>query len=378
MGKKYTFASSLIYFIVVCLFVTIRMLSQFGIFDFMGDMGKYIVNGFLQIGILLVFSFLMFKFLTKRSFAKTFDNFSYHRISWRVILISIGLGVVVYCLNIFISAFFQAILTGLGYHAYSSGSGTSSVSALILGLVFTALLPAICEENLHRGMLLFGNTGLGMKNNILLTGLMFGLLHMNIEQFFYATIIGMFLNLVLYVSESIYPCMIIHFMNNGISVVMSYLISTGKSSGGIFYLLSSISTGNAILGFVTMFLLVVILLILLFILFKLLVKYSFEDSFKEKQKAVQQLSSKVNFYNDLNKIKYGENDETEGDMIFNSDGNQYVFVSFDDLKEYIKNNPNAVVPKPKKVKMDIRSKILLIMSIVLMSAVTIFSFIWGL
>ena len=103
MGKKYAFASSLIYFIVVCIFVTVRMLSQFGVFSFMGEAGNYIVNGVLQVGILLVFSFLMFKYLTKRSFKKTLNNFSYTKISWRIILISIGLGVVVYFLNIFIS-----------------------------------------------------------------------------------------------------------------------------------------------------------------------------------------------------------------------------------------------------------------------------------
>ena len=381
MGKKYAFASSLIYFIVVCIFVTVRMLSQFGVFSFMGEAGNYIVNGVLQVGILLVFSFLMFKYLTKRSFKKTLNNFSYTKISWRIILISIGLGVVVYFLNIFISAFFQSILFGLGYHSPNYGTSNSgTITSLILGLIFTAIIPAVCEENIHRGMLLFGNTGLGMKNNILLTGLMFGLLHMNIEQFFYATIIGMFLNFVLYVSESIYPCMIIHFMNNGISVVMSYLISSGKSTGGFLSYLSSLTSQNALIGFLTMFLTVVVLLICLFYLIKLLVKYSFEDKFRDKQKAVQDLAAKVNFYNDLEKKKNSDNLNAENaqDDVITFGDKQLIFMSFDEIKDFVKNNPDVPVPKPKKEKMETRTKVLLIMSIVLMSAVTLFSFIWGL
>ena len=203
---------------------------------------------------------------------------------------------------------------------------------------------------------------------------------MNIEQFFYATIIGMFLNFVLYVSESIYPCMIIHFMNNGISVVMSYLISSGKSTGGFLSYLSGLTSQNALIGFLTMFLTVVVLLICLFYLIKLLVKYSFEDKFRDKQKAVQDLAAKVNFYNDLDKIKNSDNlnaENTQDDVITFGD-KQLIFMSFDEIKDFVKNNPDVSAPKPKKEKMETRTKVLLIMSIVLMSAVTLFSFIWGL
>lgn len=378
MGKKYAFASSLIYFIVVCIFVTIRMLNHFHLLSFLGDYGSYIVNGILQVGILFFFSIFMFKYLTKRSLKKTLYNFSYTKVSFRVILISIGLGVVVYFLNIFVASFFNAILSSVGYE-FSSSSSSASVSiwTLILGLIFTAILPAICEENLHRGMLLFGNTGLGMKNNILLTGLTFGLLHMNIEQFFYATIIGIFLNFVLYITESIYPCMIIHFMNNGIGVLLSYLTNANVIQGGLFTKLNELLISNAAVGFVVMLIIVLVLVFLLFYLVRLLIKYSFEDGFKAKQKAVQQLATRVGFFSDIEKIKNGE-DVDEDSVLSNSD-KQFAFLSFDELKEKIKENPeNFVVQKPKKEKMETRTKILLIASIVLMSAVTLFTFIWGL
>ena len=376
MGKKYAFASSLIYFIVVCIFVTIRMLNYFGLLSFLGDYGTYIVNGILQLGILFFFSIFMFKFLAKQSLKKTLYNFSYTKVSFRVVLISIGLGVVVYFLNIFIASFFNAILTSMGYE-FSSSSSTGSVTiwTLVLGLIFTAVLPAICEENLHRGMLLFGNTGMGMKNNILLTGLMFGLLHMNIEQFFYATIIGIFLNFVLYITESVYPCMIIHFMNNGIGVLLSYLTATNTIQGGLFAKLNEITANNALVGFILIFIIVLVLVVLLLYLVRLLIKYSFEDGFKAKQKAVQQLVSRVGFFNDIQKIKSGES----YDDFLTDEEKGLAFLSLEELKDKIQENPeNFVIQKPKREKMETRTKILLIASIVLMSAVTLFTFIWGL
>lgn len=367
--KKSAFSASLIYFIVVCVFCVIRMLNSFHLLSFMGEVGNYIVNGFLQIGMLLLFSILMFKIMNKKSLKRTFRDFNYERISFKVVLISIGLGVVVYFLNVFVSSFFYAILESLGYSSSSgSGGGVVSIWTLVLGLIFTAILPAICEENLHRGMLLTSTSGLGMKNSILLTGLMFGLLHLNIEQFFYATLIGFFLGFVCYVSGSIYPCMIIHFMNNGISVLLSYLTASGTLHGGFFTQLNTILANNVVVGFVVMFITILVLVILLVVLTRLLLKVSFEDSIREKQKVMQNLATRVNYLNDVEKIK-GEEAENE---------KMFMFMSMEEIKKFMQDNPDAiVVPKPKREKSETRTKILLIASIVLSSAVTLFTLIWG-
>ena len=47
-------------------------------------------------------------------------------------------------------------------------------------------------------------------------------MHLNIEQFFYAAILGFLMGVVLMASQSIYPTMIIHFMNNALSTFMYY------------------------------------------------------------------------------------------------------------------------------------------------------------
>ncbi len=344
------------------------MLNSFGLLSFLGEYGKYIVNGGLQIGILFFFTIFMFKFLTKTSLKKTFYAFSYQKVSFRIVLISIGLGVVVYFLNIFIASFFNSILSLIGYEFSTSTSSTPTILTLILGLIFTAILPAICEENTHRGMLLFGNAKLGLVKNILLTGLMFGLLHMNIEQFFYATMIGIFLNFVLYATDSIYPSIIIHFMNNGIGVTLSYLTQTNVIRGGIFSKINEITSTNAMLGFIIIFVLMLVLVVLLIYLTKLLMRCSFEDSFKKKQKEVMDLTARFDFFSDIAKIKNGGKENE----LFNV--KDLEIISFDvDKGEH----HEVVLPKTKNEKMETRTKILHIASIVLMSAVTLFTLIWG-
>jgi hypothetical protein len=60
------------------------------------------------------------------------------------------------------------------------------------------------------------------RYGLLFSSLLFGLMHLNIQQFFYAMILGGLMGIVVLVADSIYPAMIIHFMNNALSIYFSY------------------------------------------------------------------------------------------------------------------------------------------------------------
>ena len=371
METRKTFSSLLIYYIVVCIFIAVRMLSYFNVFSFMGSAGNYIVNGFMQVGVLFLFSIITYKLMNKQTFRATFEDFNYRKTSYKVIFIAIGLGVVIYFLNVFVSSFFYAILDGLGYESpYASSSTGGSVWSLILSLIFTAILPAICEETLNRGMLLNGTRGLGMKKCILLNGLLFGLLHLNIEQFFYATLIGFFLGFVVYVTESIYPCMIIHFMNNGIGVVLSFLTSNGYISGGIFTQLNNLTSANPVLGILVMSVVFIVLVFLLGVLTRMLLRASVDANFHAKQKALQDLFTKFAYFEEVDKIQ-NENSIDE------SAEAKEAMLDMDKIKGFLEEHPDAVVIRTKKTKMNSLSKAILIFTITMSALVTIFSFIWG-
>ena len=85
------------------------------------------------------------------------------------------------------------------------------------------MLPGICEEFLHRGIVMHaGKKTTNPRYVLLISSILFGLVHLNIKQFFYAAILGYLIGIVGIISESIYPCIIIHFMNNFLGSFLYY------------------------------------------------------------------------------------------------------------------------------------------------------------
>ena len=172
----------------------------------MGEYGSYVLNLIIQVIAMFILPLVLFTKLNKQTYKKTFKDFSVKKINFKAVIYSILLGIVVFFLNLVVSVIFNAIISALGYSASSSSTMTEyPVWLFILTMIFTAVLPGICEEFTHRGMLLAGNKKLGMKKAIILSALFFGLMHMNIEQFFYATIIGLLLGYLTASTGSIIP-----------------------------------------------------------------------------------------------------------------------------------------------------------------------------
>lgn len=109
-----------------------------------------------------------------------------------------------------------------------------SMAELILNYPFPfafftiAVVPAVCEEVLCRGVLFWGYRKCGRWVAILLTALLFGILHMNPNQFFYAFALGIVFALVNDITGSILPSVFLHMYVNGRSVVLLYLTTKGN------------------------------------------------------------------------------------------------------------------------------------------------------
>ena len=94
---------------------------------------------------------------------------------------------------------------------------------LWLNLLFMALLPAVVEEFLFRGVLFQGFRNCGLLKTAVMTSLMFALAHGNLNQFLYAFAIGMFFAYLVEASGSVYASMIVHMILNTVTVVIVYL-----------------------------------------------------------------------------------------------------------------------------------------------------------
>lgn len=94
------------------------------------------------------------------------------------------------------------------------------MDASVAYLLFTvAITPAICEELVMRGVVMDAYRGKSLYTVIVMNGLLFGLFHMNANQFIYTFFIGMVLSLSVHYTNSIFAGMIIHFVNNALSIL---------------------------------------------------------------------------------------------------------------------------------------------------------------
>ncbi len=100
--------------------------------------------------------------------------------------------------------------------------------------VFTiAIVPALCEELLFRGVILSNLLPFGRTVAILGSGLLFGLMHENPLQIFYTSLMGVILGYVYIKTRSYWACVIIHFLNNSVSVVQSALVGRSDMLDGV-------------------------------------------------------------------------------------------------------------------------------------------------
>lgn len=92
---------------------------------------------------------------------------------------------------------------------------------LLFALFTVAVIPAVCEEVLFRGYILRAfEKSWGIIAAIIVSGLFFGLFHLQIGNLLPLATLGMILALMTWLSGSIWPAVVAHFINNGAAVVV--------------------------------------------------------------------------------------------------------------------------------------------------------------
>jgi len=87
-----------------------------------------------------------------------------------------------------------------------------------------AVLPSLFEEFLFRGMMYteYHAGGVSIHKIALISGIFFGLMHLNFYQAIYTTLLGVLYAYMVHYTRSILAPMLAHFVNNGIAVVLGY------------------------------------------------------------------------------------------------------------------------------------------------------------
>lgn len=126
---------------------------------------------------------------------------------------------------------FVSNLTSLFSTNYVQGSVQELVAyPFWLQLLIIAVLPACVEEFVFRGLIYHSYRKNGILGAAVLSGMVFGLMHLNINQLSYAAVMGIIFALLVEATGSMYSSMLAHFAANSYSVILMQLVS--MTSGG--------------------------------------------------------------------------------------------------------------------------------------------------
>lgn len=370
--KKKIFKTYFIYFMSMSIFCVMKIALSAGWFKLESQTLDIVYTIAIQIGLMIVLPIILYFTLIKpkKPIYQNFqDDFGFRRVKFSVILISIVLGIIVFVINVAVSSMFSGLLQLVGYHnPFTSSSQTvdTSISAFLLQVLLVAILPAIGEEFLHRGFLMNSIRNIGMKKAILISGLLFGFLHFNINQFFYATVLGIIMAFVGAVSRSVIPCMIIHFTNNFISVYLSFAQYNKWPLHNMYtWLAEKMNGGSKVLVFTICFIVIALLVALLIYLIVLIFKIT---TYNKVKKALDGA-----FEGDYEKDwQFNKQKQDAWRDVMKKSGT--LNINYEEMKSPI----DLVLPRDTiKVKATTRVNLFLYSSMILGFLITLFTFIWG-
>jgi membrane protease YdiL (CAAX protease family) len=123
------------------------------------------------------------------------------------------------------SYYFVELLKSLGYVPFEDGIEISTWLDFVLSTLFIAILPAVFEEILFRGVVLQGLRQFGDIFAVLVSSALFMLMHTNPSQTLFPFLSGIVLGFVFIKTGDLKYCMIIHFLNNFQSVAIQFFIN---------------------------------------------------------------------------------------------------------------------------------------------------------
>ena len=94
------------------------------------------------------------------------------------------------------------------------------IGYLVINLVSTALLPALVEELVFRGYLMGALRPFGDRQAIVMSALLFGLLHGNMTQVPFAFMLGLVFGYLTAKTNNLLIPIVIHFLNNAMAVLL--------------------------------------------------------------------------------------------------------------------------------------------------------------
>lgn len=157
------------------------------------------------------------------------DHFFAQRVSFAELLWSVFLGIGVFFLTSGLATVWSLLLEWLHVPMLSGSIPTETGWRFYAAAVLVALIPAITEEQLFRGLLLrtYSRSD-GWKMALIHTSLLFGLMHLQITSLPIFVLIGWVLGKLTQMSRSYYSAMVVH----GVYNLLALMFATAAQESG--------------------------------------------------------------------------------------------------------------------------------------------------
>ena len=209
------------------------------------------------------------------------------KFSIKYLLVTIFLSLVcVFGMSNFVSLF-DAVLAKIGFNgSYALPIPMDNFGYLVLNLILLAVLPAICEELVFRGIIFNGLKQYGNMKAVFLSATLFMLVHSSVEQTVYPFFVGIVLALLMLRTNNIIYPILLHFLNNAIVVVINYI---SVQSGAVSEF--TLSTFNILFAIA----LAILAVLCIVIVFKIILKNKNKSNLTSQENLNQNESSPNTF-----------------------------------------------------------------------------------
>lgn len=148
---------------------------------------------------------------------------------WATLLV-IPLSVALICMGQPLAEGFVRLVALIGYDTSAATSiMPSTPGELAATLILVALLPAIAEEYVFRGCVARAFARKGYVFAVFMSALLFAIMHGSPLQLVHQFLIGAVCAVLFFATRSLWPPIILHFLNNAIALVLGYVQSAGSA-----------------------------------------------------------------------------------------------------------------------------------------------------
>ncbi len=148
---------------------------------------------------------------------------------WATLLV-IPLSVALICMGQPLAEGFIRLVALIGYDTSAATSiMPSTPGELAATLILVALLPAIAEEYVFRGCVARAFARKGYVFAVFMSALLFAIMHGSPLQLVHQFLIGVVCAVLFFATRSLWPPIILHFLNNAIALVLGYMQNRGSA-----------------------------------------------------------------------------------------------------------------------------------------------------